>query len=149
MAAFVDGLADLVAEGGTVQAGPRVAGAVAEGVVGIRDVPAEPVMFDVGGGVLPPFAGPAVAWRLPEHHGEVVGRVAAVAADPGCSSTPKLVVELFATLVELAELAPVRQTLVCHHCSARLRRSRLVRSGVWSSRWTRWCSPSSWPLRPW
>jgi hypothetical protein len=47
---------EVVVEAVGMSAGEGVGGTFAEGVVGIGDVPTEPVVFDAGGGLVPPLA---------------------------------------------------------------------------------------------
>lgn len=96
-----------MAEGRAVYAVASVRGPVAESVAQVGDAPPQPVVFDPGGGAVPALCGALVGWRWTEQVGEVAGRCGSVAANPDRRPAQELVVELLATAVQIAELAPV------------------------------------------
>jgi hypothetical protein len=60
-------------EGGGVSPDLQVGGVVAEGVVGVGELPAEPVVFDPGRGAVPLLGGAGVGRAWPEQVGQVPG----------------------------------------------------------------------------
>ena len=93
---------------------PEVGGVVAEGVVGLGELPAEPVVFDPGRAAVPLLGGVGVGRAWSEQVGQVSGWCGAVGEDAEGGGTAQVDVELVATPEQLAELTAVGEPFPDH-----------------------------------